>query len=453
MAFGGEGFLTDVLKRAQQPIREVLGDFGQGDPLSANAPSWLGNIEKLSDPLSRPISPLFSGVDPLSANPFLGTLMGGARTPSPTELMMPGFGTPATPGGGMLARAIAQAQGKTQQPQAQSGQGPIARAIAGTQKPGGARTASTVPPASLDAAFAQAAEEFGVPLDYLKGVAATEDSAPDSISPAGARGLMQVVPGQGYDLPGEDWSDPATSIRQGARALRAKYDQSGDWDEAVRAYFGYGTDAGGVTTDEYANIFQQNLQRVREASQRGQPTQRPAPDGVEVPSPPPGVRPLRGITTAQYGSESLATGAADYICGPIAAQAFVRTQGREPTLQEALDVARGIGVIDPQNGMHGIDSTVQLIRKLGGSATTGAADTNRMAQEVMAGRAVIVNTRLHYFVAEGYDPTTGRFDFGNSAAALRSSGGRTQYTLDELANLTIGGESVGAPRGAIYGGY
>jgi hypothetical protein len=166
-------------------------------------------------------------------------------------------------------------------------------------------------------------------------------------------------------------------------------------------------------------------------------------------APPPGVKPLAGITIYQYGQESLDTGAADYICGPIAAKAFLASQGREPTLREALDLARGQGLIDPSNGMHGIESTAQLIRKLGGVATVGTPDASRMAQEIAAGRPVIVDTnagsRGHYFVAEGYDPQTGRFDFGNSARALRASGGRTQYTLEELASL-----GFGSVHGAIY---
>lgn len=452
MAFEGAGFLQDVLARARQPIREAVAGFNGPDPLSGDVPSWLGTLDKYNDPLHGSPSVLF-GPDPLRANPFLNTLTNARPTSSPADFMQM-FGRPSTPSTGVLAQAIARAQGQkvptAPQPQP-GGQGAIARAIAGANKPppsGGGPRGATATDASLDPAFAQAAEAEGVPLDYLKALAATENSAADSISPQGARGLMQVVPGQGYDHPGEDWSDPAISIRQGARALKAKYQQTGSWDEAVRAYFGYGTDAGGVTTDQYSNIFQQNLERVHNSQQT---TAKPA-EAAAGPLPPQGARPLRGITPAQYGSEGLATGAANYICGPVAAEAFLRSQGRNPTLQETLDLARGLGYIDPTNGMHGIDSTIDLIRKLGGVATKGEADTNRMAQEVMAGRPVIVNTRLHYFVAEGYDPTTGRFDFGNSAAALRSSGGRTQYTLGELANLTIGDEAIGAPRGAIYAG-
>jgi hypothetical protein len=55
-----------------------------------------------------------------------------------------------------------------------------------------------------------------------------------------------VVPGQGFDLPGEDASDPLTSIRQSARALKEKNRMvGGDWDETGAAYFGYGTDSSG----------------------------------------------------------------------------------------------------------------------------------------------------------------------------------------------------------------
>jgi hypothetical protein len=48
----------------------------------------------------------------------------------------------------------------------------------------------------------------------------TEGSGQGSTSPAGARGLMQVMPN--YVLPGENPFDPETSIRQGIRAIKEK---------------------------------------------------------------------------------------------------------------------------------------------------------------------------------------------------------------------------------------
>lgn len=113
------------------------------------------------------------------------------------------------------------------------------------------------------AAINAASAEYGVPADVIAAILDTEGSGERSVSPAGARGVMQVMPF--HYLPGEDPFDPATSIRQGARVLAQNYQSSGSWNEAAAAYFGYGTDAGGMTTERYRNIFEQNRQRYQTA--------------------------------------------------------------------------------------------------------------------------------------------------------------------------------------------
>jgi hypothetical protein len=421
-----QGFLTDALDEARQVIRGF----------TANLPP----LPNLPDPLSAGAQ----FAQPFAHNPFIASLtplpLAGPNGQSPfasRPITAPGFR--ATPPSTSPAP-----------PRAPGAPGPIARAMQAASAPPSGADGSVQHSAQYRSVFQQIGKEEGVPWEYLAALADTERSGGTQVSPAGARGIMQVVPGQGYDMPGEDPTDVVTSVRQGARALKAKYAATGDWDRAAAAYFGYGTDAGGQTTQGYSNAFQQNLQRIRSGQSAQAQAQQPAQSTSQaLPAPPPGVKPLAGITIYQYGQESLDTGAADYICGPIAAKAFLASQGREPTLREALDLARGQGLIDPSNGMHGIESTAQLIRKLGGVATVGTPDASRMAQEIAAGRPVIVDTnagsRGHYFVAEGYDPQTGRFDFGNSARALRASGGRTQYTLEELASL-----GFGSVHGAIY---
>jgi soluble lytic murein transglycosylase-like protein len=285
----------------------------------------------------------------------------GARAPAPGGKVLSEDGPIAR------ARALAAAQATAAAAAPAGGKG---------GGPGVTTTASTHAAPYLEAVNRVAKEE-GVPAAYLAGLIDTENSGPGSVSPAGARGLMQVVPGQGFDLPGEDWRDPETSIRQGARTLKEKFRVTGDWDRAVSAYFGYGTDAGGMTTNRYQQLFQGHKANYTEV----------APETVQVkneepslPEPPKGGVPgLKGLAIYQFGNEALSTGAADYLCGPIAAQAFVRSEGRNPTLQEALDLARGQGLIDSANGMHGIESTATLIRKMGGQAAVGAADPQRIA--------------------------------------------------------------------------
>lgn len=110
----------------------------------------------------------------------------------------------------------------------------------------------------------QVSQEMGVPADVLAALLEVEGSGATAVSPANARGLMQVVPGQGYDLPGEDWRDPLTSIRQGARAVKDKYNATGSWEQAGRAYFGYGVDAGGMDTNTYGSRYDAARRRYQQ---------------------------------------------------------------------------------------------------------------------------------------------------------------------------------------------
>jgi hypothetical protein len=97
--------------------------------------------------------------------------------------------------------------------------------------------------------------------------------------------------------------------------------------------------------------------------------------------------------------------------------------------------------------MHGPDSEVALMQYLGVPAYKGDVDWNKAVQEVEAGRPVAFSTGKHYFVATGYDRATGKFEFGNSAGVLISSGGNTQYTPGGLGTL-----GMGLPVAAIYMG-
>jgi hypothetical protein len=266
---------------------------------------------------------------------------------------------------------------------------------------------------------------------------------PRAVSGAGAKGLGQLMDPTARELGIGDPFDPRANLQGSARYLKQHLDKyKGDYTKALAAYnMGAGAlDAAGGTPYGEGAIY---VNRIMAGAKRREV-------GTSAPGAPAGgIKPLKGLTDYQYGQESLATGAADYICGPIAAEAFVEATGRDMTLQEALNAARDLGVIDAKNGMHGIESTARLIRHLGAKATVGAVDTRQMVAELAAGRPVIVDTnagsRGHYFVAEDYDPQTGRFDFGNSARSLKASKGNTWYTLQEIATL-----GFGSVAGAIY---
>lgn len=134
------------------------------------------------------------------------------------------------------------------------------------------------------------------------------------------------------------------------------------------------------------------------------------------------------------------------VCGPAAAIAFARKTGRNPTLPEALNLAKQVGWT-LANGMAGPASQLKLLQNMGIPATLeeGAPNAQKVASSVQAGNPVTVSTPGHYFVAEQYDPQTGKFDFGESARVLKSSKGNSWFTLDEVTKL-----GMGAPRAALY---
>jgi antitoxin (DNA-binding transcriptional repressor) of toxin-antitoxin stability system len=127
------------------------------------------------------------------------------------------------------------------------------------------------------------------------------------------------------------------------------------------------------------------------------------------------------------------------VCGPAAAIAFARKNGRNPTMSEALGLAKQVGWTVEQ-GMAGPQSQQRLLSSMGVAArlVDGAPDWQSVAADVQRGNPVIISTPGHYFVAERYNPEDGTFDFGESAAVLKASGGRRWFRPEELASLGMG---------------
>ena len=127
-------------------------------------------------------------------------------------------------------------------------------------------------------------------------------------------------------------------------------------------------------------------------------------------------------------------------CAPAAAVAMARALGLDPTLDEAVDLARGVGWT-AGFGMSGAKNQAHLLAYLGVAARLGdgeGIDWELVVRHVSGGNPVILIAPGHYFVAEGYDPETEVFDFGNSAAVLRAAGGRRLFAADELGTLGFG---------------
>lgn len=153
---------------------------------------------------------------------------------------------------------------------------------------------------------------------------------------------------------------------------------------------------------------------------------------------------------SQFGDPALSPAEAMSACGPAAALAFARVNGRNPTLREAVDLAKSVGWT-PDAGMAGPASEQALLRKMGMDADLQSSpDWSRVTADVQSGRPVIVSTPRHYFTVSDYDPSTNRYYVGSSGTDLK--GGKEWLSADELVSQGRGVNGVlhlsTAPAGA-----
>ena len=95
----------------------------------------------------------------------------------------------------------------------------------------------------------EAARRHNVPEDlFLRLVQQESGWNPGAVSPKGALGLAQLMPGTAALL-GVDPNDPGQNLAGGARYLRAQYDTFGTWPLALAAY-----NAGPGAVMEYGGI-------------------------------------------------------------------------------------------------------------------------------------------------------------------------------------------------------
>jgi len=84
-----------------------------------------------------------------------------------------------------------------------------------------------------------ASAEAGIPEALLKAVIEVESGfRPDVVSPAGAQGLMQLMPLTADSLEVDDPFDPEQNVKAGARLLRQLSDRfAGDLERTIAAYY------------------------------------------------------------------------------------------------------------------------------------------------------------------------------------------------------------------------
>lgn len=116
----------------------------------------------------------------------------------------------------------------------------------GFPTPGGSLTKTSAPPAAatedrasgLESIIDRAATDYDVAPELIRSVIRVESAFnPRAVSPAGARGLMQLMPETAAELGVSNSFDPEQNVMAGTRYLRRLLDRyDGDLDHALAAY-------------------------------------------------------------------------------------------------------------------------------------------------------------------------------------------------------------------------
>jgi flagellum-specific peptidoglycan hydrolase FlgJ len=140
----------------------------------------------------------------------------------------------------------------------------------------------------------------------------------------------------------------------------------------------------------------------------------------------------------------LSTADALAICGPVALTAYKRANdGANPSLQEALQLSKATGW-NPEVGMgRGSTGFIEAARQIGVPLSVAPVNWDRVNQAVGQGQVVTLNSHGnggHFWTVQGLrDGPNGReYDFGNSAAVLKRSGGRRWLTPAEANRMGVG---------------
>src|SRR5262245_11953615 len=200
-----------------------------------------------------------------------------------------------------------------------------------------------------------AAQKAGIDPDiFVAQIQQESGFNPSAKSPAGALGIAQFMPGTAQGM-GVDPSDPYAALDAAARLDAQNLKKYGGYDSALAAY-----NAGGGAVDKYGGVppFEETQRYVKNilgsagqaiggaASALGTKAQQTYQD------------------ISQFGNPELTSDEAYSACGPAAAVRFAQRFGRNPTLREAVDIAKEVGWSAAQ-GMAGIASEQQLLNKLG----------------------------------------------------------------------------------------
>jgi len=99
------------------------------------------------------------------------------------------------------------------------------------------RLPKETPPSKFQVFVNQASKKYGLDKALVRAVMEVESGTdPSAVSPKGAQGLMQIMPGTAKDLRLNDPLNPEESIDAGSRYLKAQLAAFGDARLALAAY-------------------------------------------------------------------------------------------------------------------------------------------------------------------------------------------------------------------------
>jgi soluble lytic murein transglycosylase-like protein len=118
------------------------------------------------------------------------------------------------------------------------------------RRSGVARRAKPRENETFDPLIRLAARRHNVPAALVKAVIAAESSFdPSAVSPKGAMGLMQLMPGTADDMGVDEPFHDEQNVHGGTRYLRWLFDRYGDWLRTVAAY-----NAGPEAVERYGGV-------------------------------------------------------------------------------------------------------------------------------------------------------------------------------------------------------
>lgn len=279
-------------------------------------------------------------------------------------------------------------------------------------------------------AFLSAGQQFGIDPNLLMAIAMTERGwEGNGTSPAGAKGLMQIMPGgypEGEQMFPNWMTDPYQNIMLGAYILSQKIkEQGGNIDRGIMGYLGFGgPDAHGTTADVYLQRVKQHLQSLQSSGGSGAYTGTSSGfyamfGGQQF-----------GISSENGVSNGMPAGWYNYAAG-LGLPAGTHT-GLDITAPEStkLYLPPGItGVVEIADGLHGYGYDPN-----GGVAPSGAG-TGQLRIKLSNGHYLILGHMKSIYVKSG-QYVSGRDYLGMSGIAGSGAHLHLEYRIPDNSTST-----------------